>query len=107
MIKNLSQLKKQLTEGMEFEILEHQRSENIGKIRRITAVNTQGIYSIVPAEPDCKDSLANSGKGVWCNWGSAASWEFNASDNTCTAFVDNSGNKKVAMRFRIIGTATE
>ena len=51
MIKNLSQLKKELAPGAKFEILEHTRPECVGQTREINIANTQGFYSIIPGEP--------------------------------------------------------
>ena len=60
MVKNLNQLKKTLKKGTCFEITAHCRPEYVGQKRKVTVANTQGFYSIVPDEPDCKVTLANS-----------------------------------------------
>ena len=101
-IKNLSQLKKQLMVGTEFEILEHCRKENVGQVRRISKADTQGFYSIIPAEPDSKVSQANGGKGSWNPWSTAPYWEFRESDASCAVYIGKPDNKDLVMRFRII-----
>lgn len=91
MIKNLSQLKKQLTAGTEFEIVKHCRPEQIGEIRRVNIANTQGLYSIIPNEPQSKTTLANGGRGSWLGWSKAPFWEFKP-DGTCLLY--NSDEKR-------------
>lgn len=75
-IKNLSQLKKLLTAGAEFEITGHARPECIGQRRRVNLANTQGFYSIIPDEPTSRVSTANCGKGSWLGWSKAPFWNF-------------------------------
>ena len=86
MIKNLSQLKKRLTAGSEFEIIDHCRQEYIGQTRRIILANTQGFYSIVPEEPDNRVSLGNGGKGSVLWWSKAPFWKF---ENGVCSLYDN------------------
>ena len=52
MANNLSQLKKALTAGAEFEIVGHCRPECLGQSRRVNIANTAGFYSVIPDEPD-------------------------------------------------------
>lgn len=84
MIKNLSQLKKALVKGAEFEFVRHCQPNLIGECRRVNCVKTTGIYSIVPDEPDNKATLANNGLGMWLAWDKASFWEFE--DGTCTLY---------------------
>lgn len=74
-MKNLSQLKKALVPGAEFEIIAHCRPECVGQIRKVNIANTQGIYSIIPNEPQSKVTNANCGKGSWNGWSKAPFWE--------------------------------
>ena len=76
MIKNLSQLKKALAPGAEFEITAHCRPEYVGQRRKVNIANTQGLYSIIPDEPQSKVSTANCGKGSWLGWSKAPFWSF-------------------------------
>ena len=76
MIKNLSQLKKALAPGAEFEITAHCRPECVGQRRRVNSANTQGFYSVIPDEPQSKVSTANCGKGSWLGWSKAPFWSF-------------------------------
>ena len=75
MIKNLSQLKKTLTPGRDFEILAHCRPECVGERRRVNIANTQGFYSIIPDDPTSRVTTANCGKGSWLSWSKAPFWE--------------------------------
>jgi hypothetical protein len=75
MIKNLSQLKKALTAGADFEIVEHCRPECVGQRRRVNIANTSGFYSFIPDDPTNRVSTANCGKGSWLGWSKAPFWE--------------------------------
>ena len=86
MINNLSQLKKALIVGAEFEIVAHCRPECVGSTRRINYVNTIGFYSVIPDEPNCKVSLANYGKGSFLGWSRAGFWKF---ENGVCALYDS------------------
>ena len=76
MANNLSQLKKALTTGAEFEIVGHCRPECLGQSRRVNIANTAGFYSVIPDEPDSKTTLANDGKGSFLGWSKARFWRF-------------------------------
>lgn len=76
MANNLSQLKKALIPGAEFEIVGHCRPECIGQSRRVNIANTAGFYSVIPDEPEGKASLANGGKGSFLGWSKARFWKF-------------------------------
>ncbi len=82
MIKNLSQLKKALTPGAEFEVTAHCRPEYIGQRRKVNIANTQGFYSIIPGQPQSKVSAANCGKGSWLYWSKTPFWEFDGDTAT-------------------------
>ena len=87
-IRNLSQLKKAFADGHEFKIIEHfNRPECNGQIRQITKLQTNGFYSVVKGEPGNRWSMANDGKGAWCEFGKTANWLFTEKANgvfTCT-----------------------
>jgi hypothetical protein len=74
------ELKRALSVGAEFEITDAHRAETIGQIRRVNYANTQGIYTIIPAEPDSKVSKANYGKGSYLEWKAAKFWRFKEDD---------------------------
>lgn len=103
MIKNLSQLKKTLKKGTCFEIVAHCRPEYVGQKRKVTVANTQGFYSIVPDEPDCKVTLANNGKGSVLWWSNAPFWEFE--DEICSIYCSDKEHTEefLVMSFRITG----
>ena len=63
MVNNLSQLKRTLQTGAQFRVIDHGRPECVGEEREVTYANTQGFYSIVPNNPNCRTSLANNGRG--------------------------------------------
>lgn len=76
MIKNLSQLKRALKVGTDFEITGHCRPECIGERRRVNYVDTTGFYSIVPRQPESRASKANGGRGSYLRWSNAPYWKF-------------------------------
>ena len=76
MIKNLTQLKRQLTAGVGFKITGHCRPEMVGERRRVTVANTQGFYSVIPDDPEAKTSKANGGRGPVVWWSTAPYWGF-------------------------------
>ncbi|GAA6269375.1 hypothetical protein [Enterocloster alcoholdehydrogenati] len=84
MIKNLSQLKRELKEGTCFEITGHCRPECVGQKRKVTVTNTQGFYSMLPDEPGSSINLANNGRGSVLWWGKSSFWEFK--DGICSLF---------------------
>ena len=97
-IKNLAQLKKAFAEGHDFKILEHWRPENIGQVRHIRKLQTNGFYSIVPDEPDNRITLANNGLGSWMEYGKAANWTFE--NGICT--FRTARNADVVIGFKVL-----
>jgi len=92
-IKNLSQFKRFLTEGAEFYIVEHCRSEQLtGEHRRVTHSNTTGFYSVVHGDSEHKTLKFNGGKGSFLGWGKSSFWEFR-DDFTCVLY--SSDNEKI------------
>lgn len=76
-IENLSQLKKALTPGTKFQIVEHFiRPEHNGEIRTVTKLQTNAIYSNIPEQPDNKINSTNNGLGYWFEFGKAKEWTF-------------------------------
>ena len=102
MVNNLNQLKKILKKGTRFEIIAHCRPECVGQKRQVTVANTQGFYSIVPEEPDCRVTLANDGKGSALWWSKAPYWGFE--DGVCSIYCHDKRHTKefLLMSFRII-----
>ena len=92
MVKNLSQLKRTLCAGTQFRVINHGRLECVGEERQVTSANTQGFYSIVPSDPNCRTSLANNGRGSHMRWCSASFWEFQ--DGVCTLFLSDTKRTK-------------
>lgn len=87
MIQNLSQLKKHLRKGTRFCVLAHGRPECVGEHREVTYANSQGFYSIVPGDPECRTSLANGGRGSHLWWSKAPFWEFD--NGVCTLYASD------------------
>lgn len=84
MVKNLSQLKKALTMGTKFVMVEHFiRPEFKGQKRIVKVVQTNGIYSAIDGEPDNPLSNVNYGKGLWLSFGKASDWTFDNGIATC------------------------
>lgn len=76
-IKNLAQLKRAINDKKEFVILEHFIHKGLtGQRRKPNKIQTNGFYSIVPDNPECKESTCNSGLGMWFEYGKASDWEF-------------------------------
>lgn len=84
MIKNLSQLKRTLVKGVEYEVIAHARPECVGQHRRVNYADSTGIYSIIPDQLDSRETLANNGKGTWLGWSKASFWKFE--NDTCTLY---------------------
>lgn len=78
-MKSLAELKRRLKAGCEFEITAHCRVDCVGEIRKITKADTQGFYSILPAEPDNSMNRGNGGLGSWLGWSKAVFWHFDGS----------------------------
>ena len=46
--------------------------------------HSTGFYSIIPDQPDSRETLANNGKGSYLGWSKAAFWKFEG--GTCTLY---------------------
>lgn len=97
-IRNLSQLKKALTRGRAFEIVEQfVKPEMSGQIRRVEVVQTNGIYSHAiggcDAETQSMINNWNYGKGSWVSFGKASDWVFDGTN--CTLSVTRTDTHKV------------
>lgn len=90
MIKNLSQLKKELQAGTQFKILGHIRPACIGEVREVTLANTVGLYSKVLTGDDISVNSGNDGKGLFMDWGKATAWAF--SNGECTCYFDGTNH---------------
>ena len=84
MVKNLAQLKRALVKGAEFEIVAHARQGCVGQRRRVNVADSTWFYSIIPDQPDSRETLANNGKGSYLGWSKAAFWKFEG--GTCTLY---------------------
>ena len=94
MIKNLNQLKKRISIGSKFEVIQHTiRPELNGEIRTVSKVQSNGFY----AKNSLNDSL-NNGKGRWTGYNKAVNWKFN-NDETID-YLNPNGN--VIMTIRMI-----
>lgn len=103
MIKNLSQLKKALAPGAEFEIIAHCRPECVGQRRRVNSANTQGFYSVIPDEPQSKVSTANCGKGSWLGWSKAPFWSFDGDTASIYDSDEAHTEKHIIMTIKVGG----
>ena len=101
MIKNLSQLKKALVPGADFEVIDHWRPKYIGQRRKVNIANTQGIYSIIPEDPKSKVTTANCGRGTWLAWGKASDWEFDG--DTATRYDSYGAEKHINIKIKVLG----
>ena len=107
-IKNLSQLKKALVPGVEFEILLHYRPECIGQIRRITKSNTTGFYSAIVSKHGNQANTGNNGLGLYLEWGPAKIWTFDA-EGICAQYTDykDGRNNEIIIAFKILEVQNE
>ena len=92
MVNNLSQLKKSLQRGAQFRVIDHGRPECVGEERQVTYANSQGFYSVVPGNPNCRTSLANQGRGSHLYWSKAPFWEFK--DGVCSLYASDARRTK-------------
>ena len=97
-VKNLAQLKKALAVGAKYEVLEHfTHPEYKGQKRVVQKVQTNGVYSGIADEPDCKFSMLNHGKGCWTGFEKASSWVF-STDGSITLLNPRTGEKVMVIR---------
>lgn len=76
-VNNLSQFKKAMKAGATFQIVEHFNfPERNGEIRKANVVQTNGMYTVIPDDPESKISKANGGKGSWIEFGKATDYVF-------------------------------
>jgi len=95
-MRTMTELKKALTVGAEFIIIDAYHTETIGQIRHVNYANTQGIYTIIPAEPNSKITKANGGKGSYLEWKSAKFWRFKE-DNIVAFYTSAEEHSQVTL----------
>ena len=101
MIRNLSQLKKQINEGTSFEIIDHCRKECVGQIRKPNVIQSNGFYSIIPNEPDSRESKGSNGNGSWLEYGKASYWTFD--NGICSVYLSGEHSQEsFIMSFKLI-----
>ena len=103
-MRTMTELKKTLTIGAEFKILDSHRAETIGQVRRVNYANTQGIYTIIPSEPDSAATKANGGRGSYLGWGAAKYWRFKE-DNVVALYnsAEEQNRETLVIEFKIQG----
>ena len=102
-MRTMTELKRTLGVGAEFEIIDAHRTETIGEIRRVNYANTQGIYTINPADPNGKISKYNGGKGSFLGWSAAKFWRFK--ENNVAALytsAEEQNRDTLVIEFRIL-----
>ena len=76
-IKNLAHLKRVLQEGAEYQMVMHKtHPESVGLIRKVSFVQTNGVYSKIKDQPNHKYSLCNYGKGTFLEFCKAGHYVF-------------------------------
>ena len=100
-IKSLAALKRAMVPGAKFQILKHgDRPEQSGEMRQVMSAGKNCMYSFAPKRPETKE--ANSGKGLWLAWDSAACWEFHG-DGVCAKFTRPEHNADTfVLSFRVL-----
>ena len=77
MIQNLNQFKKAMKAGKRFQIIEHFNfPERNGEIRKPNVVQTNGMYAILPEDPENRLNKVNNGMGSWIEFGKAGDYTF-------------------------------
>ena len=84
MIENLTQLKKVMKQGTQFEVIAHWRADYVGQIRKVTFANKHGFFSIVVSDPTHRINKGNGGKGPALGWNEVSAWSFQ--DGICSAY---------------------
>ena len=83
-IQNLSQLKKALTKGQRYRIIQHYYCpELVGQVREVVKVQTNGVWL---KDPKNKDNKINKGRGSWLGFGKATNWSFG--NSLCTVYSE-------------------
>lgn len=73
----LAELKRKMTVGRRFEIIEHRfHPECSGTIRQVTKSSKTIMYSKDITNPDSKWATANNGLGAYLNFGTTKNWQF-------------------------------
>lgn len=100
-IRNLTQLKKAITSGHCFEIVDHYLHPDFsGQVRQPTKVQTNGFYSQVYQDDNHKVSHANGGLGYWMEYKKASDWEFNG--EICTCWRNTRGFREKVWDIRVL-----
>ena len=102
-MRTMTELKQTLVVGAEFTILDSHRAETIGQVRRINFANTQGVYTIVPAEPDSSITKANGGRGSYLEWRAAKYWRFKE-DNVVALYssAEEQTRETLVIEFKVL-----
>ena len=93
-VKNLSQFKRYLKEGMIFEIDAHHKPDWVGERRIITSINTVGFTS-----KKLDDNGKPNSRDIHMEFGKAGDWKFE--ENSITAYYAN----EVLMSFHFVDEA--
>ncbi len=97
MIQNLSQFKKAMKAGAKFQVIEHFNfPERNGEIRQANIVQTNGMYTVIPDQPESTISKANNGKGSWIEFGKASDYTF------CNGVIQQSFMGKPVWTLRVL-----
>lgn len=76
-VKNLSQLKRALSSGVPFEVVNHHiHPAYTGHVRVVHVMQTNGMYTYAYKDPGAYINSLNGGKGLWCPFGKASDWSF-------------------------------
>lgn len=105
-IRNLAQLKKAISAGHCFEIVNHYlHSDCTGQIREPTKVQTNGFYSRVYRDHTHKVSHCNGGLGYWMAYRKASDWEFDG--EICTCWRCTTGTREKVWDIRVLDICTK
>lgn len=64
-ISNLAELKRTLVPGRKIKVIWHHRPEQIGLVKQVHTVQSNGVYLKVSDNPSHPVSVCNCGKGSW------------------------------------------
>lgn len=100
-INNMAELKRALKVGVIIKTIDHQKAELIGMTRRVTKVQTNAVYTIIPNQPDHKYSKCNGGRGSRMDLDKATHYEFGDTVKWFNLPIGTERNRRLIMEFQI------
>lgn len=86
LIKNLSDIKKEMSAKRPFYIHNHCKSHFIGQIRVANIIQSNGAYLHEYNNPSSSVTLANNAKGSWLSYEKAKDWDIDTLTGHCLLY---------------------